>query len=474
MMKDDRLSDAAVTDRRACTCTTVLRGDAQLRTSCWPQKGTKAAKTCGDSFLCSLRLFVAISSVVVAVLPRCVLLCSSVAAFCLASCSLALAAEQPGIVTPSPGVRNVFAEFVNVLETLEKQYIDPAQLASNRHSTVALREFVRSLDPEADLFTREEAAVANAPLPEGECDLGVSLTLSNDHPLVVSPRDGSAAQRAGLLAGDQISAIDGQPTARMRLFEVTNRLRGQRSSKVSLRVLDPGAADPRPLVIERTAPSTPRPALLKSLGNNIVYYRLSRFSVPEVEQLRAETMRAQARRAGGLILDLRNNAGGTFDATMGAARLFLRDKSTIVFLQYNLPELRTTFVSDAGEKITIPMVLLVNAGTAAEAEIFAAALRDNRRARLVGSQTFGRGWLYSQFALPDGSVLSIPNAQYVPLSRRPFQSVGLTPDIVVDVPRETERALSIAGYGTFDGVNDRAKVLKDDPVLARALELLSK
>ena len=143
-------------------------------------------------------------------------------------------------------------------------------------------------------------------------------------------------------------------------------------------------------------------------------------------------------------------------------------------MDFARPEQRVVFASDASAKFNAPVTVLVNGGTAAEAEVFAAALRDHRRAQLVGSRTFGRGLRYGLFALPDGSALHIPTARYLPPSKKSFQDTGLAPDVAVELPREVERRLARAGFGSFDWVNDRAAVLKTDLALARALEILSR
>jgi carboxyl-terminal processing protease len=374
------------------------------------------------------------------------------------------------VVTPPAAARSAFAQFANIIECLQKNYVDPSRIGDREHATAALREFVRSLDPDADLLTAQEAATND---PDAG-DIGVDLALRADYPTVISVRDASPGQIARLFTGDQILSIDGQSTAHARMFAVTARLRGAAGSKVTLRVLDPASGKTREVVIERAADSSPSPASLKFLTPGVAYFRLSAFTVPVVEKFLVETKRAQAQRARGLILDVRNNAGGAFDAALVAARLFVPATADIVLLDYSEPKFRTSFVSDSSDKFTAPVVLLVNGGTAAEAEIFAAALRDHKRARLVGSQTSGRGRFVDRFPLSDGSVLLVPSAVYLPPSRRAFADEGLSPDVPVSVPRETERSLSTAGFGSFDWVHDKAEVLKSDLALARALELLAK
>ena len=386
----------------------------------------------------------------------------------------ALGADEPVVVTPPPAARGAFSQFANIIECLQKHYINPSRIGDREHATAALREFVRSLDPDSDLLTADEAAAVTTPKSADDGDIGLSLVMRGDYPTVIAARDGSPAQNSRLFVRDQIVAIDGQPTAHARLFRVVDQLRGAIGSKVSLRVLDPELGKTREVAVERAADRPPLSSSLKFLSGGIGYLRVSEFTLPVVEKLHGELRRAQTQKTRALILDLRNNAGGAFDAALVAARLFVPANADIVLLDYSDPKFRTSFVSDSSDKFTALVVLLVNGGTAAEAEIFAAALRDQKRARLVGSTTFARGVMIAQFPLPDGTVLSIPTAHYLSPSKQPFHGTGLTPDIEVTVSRETERSLATAGFGSFDWVNDKREMLKTDLVLAKALELLAK
>lgn len=224
------------------------------------------------------------------------------------------------------------------------------------------------------------------------------------------------------------------------------------------RLLTPGAA-----VIVASAP----PARLQFLSAGIAYLRLPDFTTAAVEQLRRALSYAQTTQARGLILDIRNNPGGEFGAAIAAAQMFLPADVEIVTLIHSTGP-GATFSSDKRKKFTTPVVLLVNSGTAAEAEFFTGALCDHKRARLVGSKTAGRGRFFSQFALPDGSALLLPTAYYLTPSRQKFHGTGFSPDESVSMPAGP------ASFGAFDWVNDKRAILATDLPLARALDLLSK
>ena len=381
------------------------------------------------------------------------------------------AADEPAVLTPdNPSAFRSLSRFAELIGALQKNYLEPARIGSSERTTVALRAFVRSLDPEADLFAPDETATTNA-AANAAADIGLRFAMRNDYPAVIAARDDSPAQDAGLLAGEQLIAIDDTATLHARRIELEQRLHGPANSSVTLTVLDPATRAVRDVRLQRAAPSASPGVVLKFLNNRLAYCRIPEFTHAAVETLHIAMARAKEERVSGVILDLRNNAGGGFEAMQVAASLFLPAGVPIVALDYADPSQGATFVSDQSDKFTAPLVLLVNGGTAAEAEMFAAALQDHKRAQLVGSKTFGRGFLTASVTLGDGSVLSVPNAYYLRPSKQILQGAGLTPDLVVDLPREAERLLSRLGFSTFNWKNDKNAVLKTDLPLARALTL---
>jgi len=342
-------------------------------------------------------------------------------------------AEEP--VTAMPGAADAFRQFANILDVLQKHYIDPSQIHLNDSATVAFRAFVRSLDPEADLLTPEEYAAAKDPT----MSLSVSTAMRDGRTIVVAPRDGTAAQRAGVFTGDEVIQSTGS------VF-IVRELESQHVTVVSNDQVAAG------------------PVEIHTLQPGIVYCRMAEFSNASTKGLREQLL--SGKKGQRLILDLRNNPGGSFDAALQCARLFLPADTRIVALDYAQPEQRVGFVSDSSPKFAGPIALLINGGTAAEAEILTAALRDNGRALLVGSRTFGRGRHYSLYALADGMALKIPTARYLTPSKQTFQGTGLTPDFPVEVPHDTERNLARAGFGSANKTNDAA--------LARAVQLLTR
>jgi carboxyl-terminal processing protease len=383
------------------------------------------------------------------------------------------AADEPRIITPTPSSFETLSRFTELLDTLQKNYAQPSRVNTEWYTTVALRAFVRSIDAEADLLTPEEAA-STSESNAAPADIGLTFVTRGGIPTVVSPSDGSPAQRAGLLAGDQIIAIDNSSTLLARRSEVERLLGGPVDSEVSLRVIDPISGSVRDLHLHRAAHGSSRVTALRMLDKGVAYYRLAGFSKDTADNVRTAMTLVRSGHATGVILDLRNNPGGMFLAVQPVASMFLPTGTEITSLEYADPAMHTGFVSNEGAKVVTPIVVLVNGGTAAEAEAFAAALQDNNRARIVGSRTFGRGFLAMSTRLANGSVLVMPTAYYMRPSKQILQDKGLLPDVIVELPRETERSLALAGFGTFDWRNAKDEVLATDLPLAKAFSLLAK
>src|SRR5208283_3884865 len=228
---------------------------------------------------------------------------------CLAAIAAPVrAADEPRIITPTPSTFETLSRFTELLDTLQKNYVQPSRVNAEWYTTVALRAFVRSIDPEADLLTPEEAASTES--NAAPADIGVTFVIRGGIPTVVSPSDGSPAQRAGLLAGDQIIAINNSSTLLARRYEMERLLGGPVDSAVSLRVVDPISGSIRDLHLHRAAQGSSPATTLRILDKGVVYYRLAEFSKETVENLRTAMTLARGEHVAGIILDLRNNPGG--------------------------------------------------------------------------------------------------------------------------------------------------------------------
>jgi carboxyl-terminal processing protease len=296
----------------------------------------------------------------------------------------------------------------------------------------AMRGLTDGLDASSAYLQPEEvqAIDAGTPLPDGQ--VGIVIT-KQFYLRVVGVRDGSPAARAGLETGDFIRAIDGAPTRDMSAFTGTRRLAGAPGSTVSLLVFRNNPADPKTIALTREA--TPAPGVTsRRLPQGVGYVRVTGFdaSTAEAVQSAVGTLGDAAKR--GLIIDLRGTADGTGPDGIAAARLFVAS-GTIATLAGRASSDRTVTTAQPGDgALTMPVELLVSNGTANAAEVFAAALADAHRARLVGEPTAGLAAEQKLVRLPEGRGLWLTYREYVRANGAPIEEHPLRPDVPVDTP----------------------------------------
>jgi carboxyl-terminal processing protease len=294
----------------------------------------------------------------------------------------------------------------------------------------AMRGLVDGLDASSAYLTPEEvrAYTANVPLPAG--DVGVVVT--RPYLRVVGVRDGSPAATAGLQTGDIIRAIDDLPTRDMSAFAGARALRGAPGTKTTLVIIRGNAADPHPIVVTRAVPSTAR-ASVKRAASGTSYIRVESFGPGVADAIRA-SLTSLGSPAGGLVIDLRGTADGVAADGIAAARLFVKT-GTLATLAGRAPADRTVTTAGPDDGMfTAPLVLLVSNGTANAAEIFAAALAGNKRARLVGEPTAGIAAEQHLVQLSEGHGLWLTDRRYLQTDGTPIHEHGLRPDVPMAIP----------------------------------------
>lgn len=345
--------------------------------------------------------------------------------------------------------------FEDVISLISNNYVE--EVEADKILGGAMRGLAENLDPDsaylsAEQVIRLEAAEAGSTVPTA--DVGIALT-RRYYLRVLSVLDGSPAARAGLVPGDYIRGIDDQPTRTMSVFEGTRRLRGEVGSQVSLTVIRGNAADPH--AIELVREPLPEPTVSGRIaGPGVGYLRIPSFDADVVDQVEQAAADLVADHATSLIVDVRRTAGGALESGLSAARLFVAD-GTLASLDRRGADPRPVLAGQGEASITLPVLILINGGTAGASELFAAALAGNARAELVGEGTIGRAGVQELVKLPDGSGLWLTRARYLDPAGEPIHGVGLTPDIPVDAP------VGELGDPPAD----------EDPILDEALERLA-
>lgn len=347
--------------------------------------------------------------------------------------------------TAADAMYRQLSRFSKVLAHIENSYVAPP--APQKLIDGAIQGMVATLDPHSAFLTaaelrelREQQATANLATPGLELTL-VSQELFGMHfsqLTVVAPLDGSPAARAGIEPGDQIIHIDGRSTMRLDPLLAEALLAGPEGSKVVVGIMRKGFRAARNITLLRARPrSLVVEASLAGTGDRgkIGYLRIKRFEDGAAKAIASslKALHAQAQGGlGGLILDLRNNPGGRIDEAARIADLFLPGGRTLFTLQGRDGRVLDAPQSHAqGTEPDYPIAVLINGGTASSAELIAGTLRDEGRAVLVGSRTFGKGSVQMAFELEDGSALKLTVAHYRTPSGQQIHGRGIDPDLAL-------------------------------------------
>ncbi|MBK8176136.1 MAG: S41 family peptidase [Rhodospirillales bacterium] len=296
---------------------------------------------------------------------------------------------------------------------------------------IALDAMTASLDPHSAYLTAEELRESEM-VTSGEFGgLGIQVTQEDGRIKVISPIEGTPADRAGLKPGDLIVGIDGASIEGMNLRDAVNTMRGEPGSRIKLSIQrDKG---PTFDVVITRAIITIEPLRWRMEGN-IGYLRIVSFNEKVgdgVEQAVADMKRAGRNNLQGLVIDLRNNPGGLLDQSLAVADEFL-DSGTIVSIHGRELGSDRTFRADRGDLVEgLPIVVLINSGSASASEIVAGARQDHHRATVIGSRSFGKGSVQTVMRLPIEGALKLTTALYYTPSGEAIQARGVVPDIAL-------------------------------------------
>jgi carboxyl-terminal processing protease len=375
--------------------------------------------------------------------------------------------------------------YVNVFNAVKHAYVEPVEDRKLMQS--AIRGLLLDLDPHSTYLVRSDAQAFDEDANGAYDGIGVEVQQQPDGSiLVIAPIDDTPAARAGIKPGDIIVAVDGKPLTPEQADD--NPLRGAPGSKTVLTVQREGAKKPLEIAVQR---DTIRISSVRSrmLEPGYAYLRISAFQADtandfeeHVDKLQAQAGGAAGKGLRGLVLDLRSNPGGLLTSAVQVADDLL-EKGGIVSTRGRNPVADTAFSATPGDRMRgAPVVVLVDAGSASASEVLAAALRDNQRAQVVGSRTFGKGSVQTVLPLDNGDAVKLTTARYYTPSGRSIQARGIDPDVVLKPdgvaakPGEiSEAALPghLRGDQEADGVGI-GDVLEGEAPITAALALLKK
>ncbi|MEB3220364.1 MAG: S41 family peptidase [Nostocales cyanobacterium 94392] len=346
-------------------------------------------------------------------------------------------------------------------EYLNKSYTDKEQAYKS------IREMLKKLD---DPYTRfmDPKEFQNMQVDTSGELTGVGITIGLDEETkkltVIAPLEDTPAFKAGILAKDVITKIDGKSTKGMDTNEAVTLIRGQPGSKVRLTISRNGKETDYLITRAKIEIHPVEYSQKQTPGGNIGYIRLKQFSANASKEMRDAIRALEKKNVDGYILDLRNNPGGLLFSSIEIARMWLKDGTIVSTIdRKGLVEKETANGRSLTEK---PLVVLVDQGSASASEILSGALRDNKRAVLVGSKTFGKGLVQSVRPLDDGSGVAVTIAKYQTPSGVDINKSGIQPDVKVDLNDEQRQSLWLKE-------RDKLATLQD-PQFAKAVEELRK
>ncbi|MDE2766066.1 MAG: S41 family peptidase [Chloroflexota bacterium] len=324
-----------------------------------------------------------------------------------------------------------FPTLAEVVELIEADYVNKADLAPGDLEAAAIRGIIEALDDPYTSYASPAQAEVAFDYTGAFDGIGAEVNLTDGQVLIHAPLPDSPAERAGLLPGDVVLSVDGRSLFDMTLLDAVSLIRGPKGTTVTLRVLRPGNPDAFDVRVERdTITIASVDSRLLAEDPRIGYVELSTFQGATPGQFRTAMHDLRSAGAQAYVLDLRNNAGGLVSAAVDIAGEFI-DGGVVVALVDSDGEAFEYTASEGGEALTEPLVVLVNGFTASAAEILAGALQDGGRAQVVGSKTFGKGSFNTVYDLRNDGGLFLTTGRWRTPSGRMLEGGGLEPDILI-------------------------------------------
>ena len=378
--------------------------------------------------------------------------------------------------------------FAEVMDRIKSAYVEPVDDKTLLEN--AIKGMLSNLDPHSAYLEPEDFAELQESTSGEFGGLGIEVGMEDSFLKVVSPIDDTPASRAGIQPGDLIVEIDGQPTKGLSMMEAVDKMRGKAGSKIVLTLMREGG-QPFDVELERAVIKV-KSVRSQLLDDGYGLLRISQFQIntgDEVGKALAKLRKDNGKKLRGIVLDLRNNPGGVLQAAVEVTDHFLK-KGLIVYTEGRIANSELRFNADPADASEgVPLVVLINGGSASASEIVAGALQDHKRGVLMGTDSFGKGSVQTVLPLNNDRALKLTTALYYTPKGRSIQAQGIVPDIEVaraKVTREQDsesiKEADLVGHlGNGNGGADKpsgkksekkARPQDDDYQLSQALNLL--
>ncbi len=351
-----------------------------------------------------------------------------------------LSYSPPTVAQAEPLPVQELRAFAEIFGRIKQDYVEP--VGDRQLLEDAIRGMLSGLDPHSSYLGRDEYKELKVGTHGEFGGLGIEVGLEDGFIRVIAPIDDTPAQRAGIEAGDLIVRLDEQPVKGMSLDEAINAMRGKPGSELELTIIRKGRDKPLKLTIVRAVIKVAS-VKGKVLDASYGYLRISHFQSRTTEDMLKLLSRLKSESEGGLrgmVLDLRNNPGGILSGAVSVSDAFLTD-GVIVFTKGREESSRMDFKAAPDDVLEgLPMVVLVNGGSASASEIVAGALQDHKRAIIMGSKTFGKGSVQTIIPITEETAVKLTTARYFTPNGRSIQAEGIEPDIEIENIKVAETA----------------------------------
>jgi carboxyl-terminal processing protease len=363
------------------------------------------------------------------------------------------------------------------MQLIRQDYVDDGKISYRDLTYSALRGMLTELDPHSQFMEPRDFRGMQEDTRSEFGGLGVVVTMEDGALTIVNPMEDSPGFEAGLKPGDRILRINGTSTEKLTLMQAVDKLRGEAGEKVTLTIQRPSTKEfkdyelTRIIIKVKSVKDAQILPFSDPLDIKVGYVRITQFNEPTAGELAKTLDKLEKDGMQALVLDLRYNPGGLLTSAVDVSGLFLPQGTKVVSTEGRLPgrEYRTT--TRGGKTRTYPVALLVNYASASGSEVVAGALKDLKRAIIVGETTFGKGSVQSVISLPDGSALRLTTAKYFTPGRQVIHQVGVTPNIRVGLTQQQEFDL-LESRRDPENVGTRPVSTDNDPQLARAVDIL--
>ncbi|ANE41723.1 MAG: S41 family peptidase [Fervidobacterium pennivorans] len=368
---------------------------------------------------------------------------------------------------------NYISPLYETLYRINYNYYDIKNVNFNKLIDSAIDGMIKGLGDDFSYYYPPSQMTEQQIEMEGQYGgLGIEVTYDSENKAVkvVSPMYGTPAWRAGLQPGDLIIGIDDQPVSEMEYMEAVNKMRGKPGTSVKLTIKRGNEIIEVTIVREIIQIIPVKSGITEYKNKKIGYVLLTKFNEPVPNELQKALRKLYDNQIDALILDLRNNPGGLLDVAIHVANQFLDPGNVIVSVKDRDGKITERYISQGNNYPKVPMAVLINNGSASASEIVAAALKENKRAVLIGQKTFGKGSVQRGFPLSNGGTVFLTIAHYLTPSGKDIHKVGIEPNIKVEETQgstNTSRKLDAKTYTLTE-----IEVDQNDPVVKVALDYL--